>query len=615
MTKHDRRIVIKTVLLTFSSMFLLFLNNQTALAFSISGQLKSVVETEQDISKNKLHDIKDKRRSTNEHLPNTSDISVQISYMLSHEDGNTQPIELEKHFENGHVTFEGVLSEPTFIEISVRDNDAKPQNIRAVLEPGDEFKFEFIDNPGSKPNKLTAVGTLRSYEAPDQKFSISGDLSTMSIDLSSTIVEVLAWDDDPLTGEMNEFDFGKVKLDEGTFLIEGQIHEPVVAIVVVAVGKAYTEFHAVIEPGAEITVSSRGTLYTLVAASNSGKHAKLFNSWQASEEYLQLADEYDLAWQEFHRNSKTGNEIKEAINAKERANANSSESDGHTDAKSPTSVDDENTNSQQEAIKTPSDINGKKLLHDEGCEHLDIEEVTTNVLTDSHDETIPLHHRLSEQMEQIRIAAMEYVATRAEEPIDALLALEMDAYWGDVKALPIYDGLAKVLDDDLVARRVTHARNRHAQHLESQGVSKSLTRARKAPEFTLVNLEGLNTSLQKLITENQLVLIDFWASWCAPCIASFPELKEVYSKYKNEGFEIASISLDTKRERWKQASIEHKLPWINLGEEQGFEGDVAKSYGVISIPKGFLVDSKGCIVQTSLSSGELKEILSTTFDK
>lgn len=130
---------------------------------------------------------------------------------------------------------------------------------------------------------------------------------------------------------------------------------------------------------------------------------------------------------------------------------------------------------------------------------------------------------------------MEHIANHAEDPIDVLLALEMDAFWGSTERLSIYDRLAAILDDDLVARRITHERNNYAGYLESQGVIKSLTGGRKAPEFAITNLEGLNITLHSLIAENQLVLIDFWASWCAPCIASFPELKKSIQHTKTRG--------------------------------------------------------------------------------
>ena len=105
------------------------------------------------------------------------------------------------------------------------------------------------------------------------------------------------------------------------------------------------------------------------------------------------------------------------------------------------------------------------------------------------------------------------------------------------------------------------------------------------------------------------MLIEFWATWCGPCIESFPALAQIYDEFRDDGFEIASISVDATREAWEQGSTEHELAWVNLGQEQGFEGDVAKSYGVTFIPQTYLVDSKGCIIQKRLSSNHLEELL------
>ena len=105
------------------------------------------------------------------------------------------------------------------------------------------------------------------------------------------------------------------------------------------------------------------------------------------------------------------------------------------------------------------------------------------------------------------------------------------------------------------------------------------------------------------------MLIDFWASWCGPCIADFPELKKLYAAYEDEDFEIVGVSIDSKKEDWIEGLEEHKLPWTNLGELKDWQGPVTTSYGVMGIPMGYLVDSQGCIYKKHVRPAALKEFL------
>ena len=97
-----------------------------------------------------------------------------------------------------------------------------------------------------------------------------------------------------------------------------------------------------------------------------------------------------------------------------------------------------------------------------------------------------LHRQLSLQMEQTRAEALENIATNAEDPIDALLTLEMGAHSFAEEALPIFDRLAVTLDDDLVGRRVTHFRNDLASYLANRGISKSLSPRQEGSRFHAV---------------------------------------------------------------------------------------------------------------------------------
>jgi thiol-disulfide isomerase/thioredoxin len=135
----------------------------------------------------------------------------------------------------------------------------------------------------------------------------------------------------------------------------------------------------------------------------------------------------------------------------------------------------------------------------------------------------------------------------------------------------------------------------------------------KALSFTQKDTSGRDVSLKQF--SGKYLLLDFWASWCGPCRAEIPKMKNVYDKYKNKGFEIVAISLDTNKDKWKKAISEEKISvWCHLSDLQGGANEVAIKYGIRTIPSNFLLDKDGNIIAKNLSGDKLSEKLSEIFD-
>lgn len=126
---------------------------------------------------------------------------------------------------------------------------------------------------------------------------------------------------------------------------------------------------------------------------------------------------------------------------------------------------------------------------------------------------------------------------------------------------------------------------------------------------------------QKPVTLDDLeftyLLIDFWASWCAPCRREHPGLVQLYNRYKQKGFNVLGISLDKEMDKakWLQAIKEDQLPWKQVSDLKGFQTEIATHYALDYIPYNILIDRNGKILARDLRGDELQNKLRSLFEK
>ncbi len=124
------------------------------------------------------------------------------------------------------------------------------------------------------------------------------------------------------------------------------------------------------------------------------------------------------------------------------------------------------------------------------------------------------------------------------------------------------------------------------------------------PNFTATDpVTGEKFALKDL--RGKVVLIDFWATWCPPCIGELPNVKRTYKKYKDQGFEIVSISLDSDRSKFKSFVSRQKIDWYHVMDGGGWNTRLAKKYNIRSIPAMFLIDTEGVCISDSARGSRL----------
>ena len=124
-------------------------------------------------------------------------------------------------------------------------------------------------------------------------------------------------------------------------------------------------------------------------------------------------------------------------------------------------------------------------------------------------------------------------------------------------------------------------------------------------DIKFTSTEGKEIDLTAM--KDKVVLVDFWATWCGPCVAEMPHVISTYEKYKDAGFEVVGISLDSDKSALEQFVAENEMTWPQYFDGRGWENDIAKEFGITGIPATFLIGKDGKIAGSNLRGNALEE--------
>ena len=497
----------------------------------------------------------------------------------------------EGELANGRLALTRQVTEPTKVVISMNlGSVGEEPEVTAVLRPNTTIEFVLIhDVVRSKDYyKLRIMGIDQRSMDQKSRFSITGDLSQQKTFSGKLVYVSLHAKPSLLDGSGETIYFGSVVLDEGKFLLDGDLEGPTLFTVEIFEIGWFGEveiMHAILEPGVNYSVVPLGGHETYaVRADRDSLHSQLVTSWQFDPEFVALVDK----WKGIQNQSINWNE------RKARAEYNKHLVDNYQVA--------------------------------DQCEHVIL---TDDVMSEFIDPFAYAFETYMDQVVQFRSESLRKILLDTQDPALARMIFELS--WRTIEEdetisdrdeeekISTLSEWARRMDEDYVDQHVTPYITSAQKNKSLEVTNKLLIPGQVAPSFTLTDIHGDEVSLADVLKENKLVLVDFWASWCGPCIASFPALKELYVEYKDQGFEIITISTDDSLEDWENASAEQDLPWIDLGDSE--EGEMnstfdptATAYGVRFIPSMHLIDGAGCILHKQFGTQELENMLSSLLD-
>ena len=257
---------------------------------------------------------------------------------------------------------------------------------------------------------------------------------------------------------------------------------------------------------------------------------------------------------------------------------------------------------EEPVIKSDSKAQNDLIEYNEGLKPI------TEQMTNVRDEIMA--NRESEDSEMLdSLREAYYVLYDRQDDYDSVYIADHPGSHASVLALrgTFYMLDAPGLEAALSALDPSLARMEEYQYMESKlEKMKAVAVGQPYTDFGLMTPEGTELKISD-VHQGNVLLVDFWASWCGPCRRANPELVEIYKAYYDQGFEILGVSLDRDSASWVKAIADDELTWAHISDLRYWDSEGAELYGVSAIPHAVLIDREGIIAAKNLSGDALRE--------
>lgn len=271
--------------------------------------------------------------------------------------------------------------------------------------------------------------------------------------------------------------------------------------------------------------------------------------------------------------------------------------------------------------------------------------ITLNIPKDGEDESYPTgtplndsitaYHNAVAQLEAIANAVSEQEdAAQTDEERDSLIQLRQNAWkeyeacqacflnrhTNDMFGIYLLRDFQLYYSPELIEEATKQLRDNFPDNFWTTYIAgrvEGQVRACPGRQYTDLKMatpDGSELSLSDIVPNNRYTFVDFWASWCGPCCAEIPNVKAVYEKYHDKGFQVVGVSFDGDAEAWKAAIAKYGIEWPNMSDLKGWGCEAAKVYGINAIPFTILIGQDGIIIDRDFYGSALMKKMDELMD-
>ena len=221
----------------------------------------------------------------------------------------------------------------------------------------------------------------------------------------------------------------------------------------------------------------------------------------------------------------------------------------------------------------------------------------------------------ADELKQFDAILNEHKGEKTDDVAQVLLMkaqLYAEIFGDDTKALELIKQLKTDFPDTSQGMNADRIATSITREEEKKKAEEALIGTSFA-DFDEKDLDGKPLSVANY--KGKVVLVDFWATWCGPCVGEMPNVISAYQKYHDKGFEIIGISLDQDKDSLTDFIKAKNMPWPQYFDGESFQSKLVTKYGVIAIPSNYLIGKDGKILAIGLHGQALEDAIGKAFKK